>query len=173
MTITWPNKSLRLLLISIAGLSLSATAMSTNWPPAGYKEVRAYIFNLDGHSGARILETNQLSDTVVNREGVRLGKLDIERLLQAAVVLKPIAVARSLRCYVPRHAFVFYDDDKKPVGFVEICFECSRHRTSASDPLIWEFDLKALRKLFTDLKISVFEKGDDYLLWRQKPKSEQ
>lgn len=37
------------------------------------------------------------------------------------------------KCYMPRNAILFFDDNAKLFEFVEICFECSRYRTSNDD----------------------------------------
>ncbi len=34
------------------------------------------------------------------------------------------------KCYMPRNAILFFDDNNKLFEFVEICFECNNYRTS-------------------------------------------
>lgn len=43
------------------------------------------------------------------------------------------AVMWAAKCYMPRNAILFFDDNDKLFEFVEICFECSRYRTSDDD----------------------------------------
>lgn len=43
------------------------------------------------------------------------------------------AVMWAAKCYMPRNAILFFDDNDKLFEFVEVCFECSRYRTSNDD----------------------------------------
>lgn len=40
------------------------------------------------------------------------------------------AVMWATKCYMPRNAILFFDDRNNLFEFIEICFECSRYRTS-------------------------------------------
>ncbi|WCM42749.1 hypothetical protein MG290_03455 [Flavobacterium sp. CBA20B-1] len=40
------------------------------------------------------------------------------------------AVMWAAKCYMPRNAILFFDDRNNLFEFIEICFECSRYRTS-------------------------------------------
>lgn len=34
------------------------------------------------------------------------------------------------KCYRPKNAILFYDNSNKLIGFIELCFRCSRYRTN-------------------------------------------
>jgi hypothetical protein len=53
----------------------------------------------------------------------------------------------SARCYVPHNALVFYNAEKKPVAFVEICFTCLNHKTRPDGAATF-IDYPALASLF-------------------------
>ena len=163
--------TLRFICFVLAGLIVAAPSLaagSTNWPPAGYTEIRAYLYNLDGVEGAPIFENGKLSRSVVSSNGVVLGKRERERLLHAVTGShRSYGIAK---CYDPRHAFVFYDAAQKPVGFIEICFECAQYQTSARRTL-GALDLVALRRLFQELELPVFDNSKDYLALKKKPQA--
>ena len=41
------------------------------------------------------------------------------------------AVMWAAKCYMPRNAILFFDDNDKLFEFIEICFECNNYRTSS------------------------------------------
>jgi hypothetical protein len=149
------------ILACLLGTGMSAGAGSTNWPPVGYTQVRAYLYNLDGVDAAPILEKGKLAASVTNRKGVALTKAQIAVVQKAVADFHPHTLEFVAGCYRPRHGFVYYDTDHRPVGFVEICFSCRGYRTSP--PSTGPMDLETLEKLFRDLNIPVLDTSEDYL----------
>ncbi|RBA29847.1 hypothetical protein DPN68_01065 [Flavobacterium tibetense] len=52
----------------------------------------------------------------------------------------------AINCYMPRNAILFYNNENKIIGFIEICFECSNYRTNDNkinlgEECIQKFDL--------------------------------
>ena len=137
---------------------LIASSKRTDWPGVPYKQVRGYVYNPDGQHGTPLLDQGRLHPSVIGTNGVRLMPEQIERLLGA--VARPHAKHPVMRCYLPRHGFVFYNASNQPVAWVEICFECSGYRTSP--PLSHPFDLAALRTLAKDVGLPVFSRPEDY-----------
>ena len=129
-----------------------------DWPAIRYGEVRGYIYNLDGQTGVPIVKNGRLDNSVLNSNGARLTASQVERLLNA--VAQPHPKHPVMRCYFPRHAFVFYDGASRPVAFLEICFECFGYRTSP--PLSHFFDLKALNQLCRDVGLPILQNARDY-----------
>lgn len=39
-------------------------------------------------------------------------------------------ISEGLKCYMPRNAILFYDNENKLIGFIEVCFECKNYRTT-------------------------------------------
>ena len=67
-----------------------------------------------------------LKPGVVHKDGTALSPEQITRLRAAVTGRHP--VHGGAFCYIPHNAFVFSNDAKKPVAFVEICFTCFGYR---------------------------------------------
>jgi len=155
-----------ILFLALLALTRTVGAESTNWPPAGYVEVRAYLYNLAGEHAAPILKQGKLHATVWNPTGVELSKPQITTVQRAVADYHPEVHRVPADCYQPRHAFVYYDANHKPVGFVEICFSCWGYRLSPEQHR--EVDLDTLKKVFVELKIPVFDKDEAYLSLKKR-----
>src|SRR5688572_30665190 len=91
----------------------------TNWPPVGYAEIRAYLYNLEGDQAAPIVKQGKLHATVWNPEGEPLDKKQMATVQKAVVDYHPAGLSPLWAlCYQPRHAVVYYDAENKLVGFV-------------------------------------------------------
>ena len=145
--------------------------MSTNWPPTGYSEVRAYIYNFEGSNGG-IFKNGTLNKTIENKKGILLNQSQVAKVSQFLKgPLKPDPLQNMAECILePRHALVFFDSDHKSVGFIDVCFECWGFMTSAkiSDRRPDPIDLVGLRTLFKELKLPVFQKREDYVKFKKK-----
>ena len=152
----------------ILALADMANGQSTNWPPVPFAEVRAYLYNLSGKHAAPILDHGKINPTAWNPEGARLEPAQIAALQRAVTEYHP-SVVMTASCYRPRHAFVFYDDQHKPVACLEVCFSCSNYRLWPEHP--GPVDIDALPPILSELKIPVFEKDKTYLsLKKQSPR---
>ena len=79
--------------MALLGLTRTLSAASTNWPPAGYVEVRAYLYNLEGDEGAPIGEQGKLNASVWNPKGVALNKKQMAKVLKAVTDYHPAGLA--------------------------------------------------------------------------------
>ncbi len=87
---------------------------------------------------------------VINKDGALLSAQQVKRLLKAEARRRaPRGVAG---CYSPHNAFVFYNAEKKPVAFLEICFDCIGSRTVPEDAQC-DPDFYALAVLCSELKL--------------------
>ena len=150
-----------LIAVALLALTRTAGAESTNWPPAAYAEVRAYLYNLEGEGAAPILKQGKLNATVWNPEGVALSNAQIATVQRSVADNHPGIPRIPASCYQPRHAFIYYDTEHKPVGFLEICFSCWRYRASPELPRGMDFE--TLEKVFLELKIPVLDTDKAYL----------
>jgi len=137
--------SLFLFLLSAAFVSAAAP-----WPGVQYAEVRAFAWDASVSPEELIRADMSFADGVINKDGTRLSDAQVKRLLRAEA--HPLAVPRTPGCYNPHNAFVFYNARKKPVAFLEICFDCTISRTYPEDP-DGDPDLVALAILCEELKL--------------------
>ncbi len=135
------------------------------WPNVSYTEVRGYSYNPKGEMSRHILTNDKLDDTVLNGEGTLLSQSQVERLV-TAVSDYDTSMIESGSCFNPRHAFIFYGADSKPVAWVEVCFECTSFTCdpSPSGPC----DIPALAAICYELKLPN-NPGPDYT-WPSKRK---
>jgi len=161
--------------LALAGLLLLPTCSSApRWPGVHFAEVRGYVFNLSDdadvylHHEAVVVD-GHLDETVIDREGVVLNDAQTTRLLGA--IDPPITSGMVYLSMIhTRHAFVFYDEQHRPVAWFAICFHCSQ---DLADPEFAGFpDYDALRQLCVELGLPVFDDEGKYAaLQAQAPES--
>jgi hypothetical protein len=143
--------------LAVALLVFGASgATAQDWPGLPYAEVRAFAYNKTGFPDRLIIENGRLSGTVLNRHGVVLTAEQGRRLIAAVTGYRPRPETETM-CFDPRHAFVFYSAAKKPIAWVELCFDCSR---ALAEPSVdgQVYDILALEKLASDLKLPLIPK---------------
>ncbi|NHN26113.1 hypothetical protein FIA58_010535 [Flavobacterium jejuense] len=75
-------------------------------------------------------------DTIIENKFDEMKVLNLEQIEKLTDIIfnygyesePTIEVAEA--CYMPRNAILFYDNDNKIIGFIEICFQCSNYRTN-------------------------------------------
>src|SRR5262249_6485212 len=96
---------------------------AADWPGVKYSEVRAYYYNAASAHDCRILDAKgRLDESVVDKKGVVLSPAQVVRLL--AAINGHQRVHPITACYVPHHAFIFYNSFGRRVAVFEFCFEC-------------------------------------------------
>ena len=149
---TFIKRALLLLLWSVSSL-LAGEA----WPGVKFVEARAYAWPDDTETTAVILPGMKLKLGMVNQDGAVLSPDQIKRLRAAVTGRHPdYAVAA---CYIPHNAVVFYDAEKKPVAFFEICFGCLGTRPEPGGTATW-VDFLGLAKIFDELKLPMGASAD-------------
>jgi hypothetical protein len=103
---------------------------------------------------------------VINTPGILLSAAQVKRLLATANTPAPLLKYKA--CYVPHHAFVFYDASDKPVATLEVCFTCNRH-IATPDGTPKHIDYGALWTLLREAGVPA-ERGPYYYreLYRKK-----
>jgi hypothetical protein len=135
------------------------------WPPEHYTEVRAFLYNLDSDDSRPCVTKGRLDASVADTNGVRLSNSQISRFLEAVTGKHPEHGVAG--CYVPHHAYGFYDQKHRIIGWVELCFGCLNYRASSPKaPAV--LDVFALTDLTIELGLPVLKKEDDYLNLKQK-----
>lgn len=144
-------------------LSVASAFADTTWPGVKYTEVRAYAWDVhrkgSGSLDGVIRDDMTFEAGVLNKDGAKLSPEQVKRLL--AAVTGEHDPHPTPGCYNPHNAFVFYNADKKPVAFVEICFDCLIYRISPDDP-VPGIDLLSLAVIFTEHKLPVGYHGFDH-----------
>lgn len=107
--------------------SSSPAAAGASWPPAGYTTVRAFVYDCEAeHRNMSFWRKDGGMHTgVINAPGAVLTPAQVKRVVATANTPAPLKKYKP--CYVPHHAFVFYDAADKPVATLEVCFTCNRH----------------------------------------------
>jgi hypothetical protein len=145
-------------LVAVALLTCTACSSNRAWPPDGYTQIQACLYNLDNYELPFI--TNGILDaSVVDTNGVTLSKDQEARFVRAVAGVHPDHGVAG--CYGPHHAFVFHDQRSRVVGWVEICFGCQNYRASSSRAPEW-FDIEDLEKLTRGHGLPVLQHIDDY-----------
>ena len=133
----------------LMGLCCVGPMLGADWPDAKYAVVRGYYYNTASEHDRRIIDRNEkLDSTVVNPDGVALNPAQVARLLAAIngrQRMHPITA-----CYVPRHAFIFYNSWGRRVAVFEFGLECLK---ASPDPNTAGpfYNFPALADLLTEL----------------------
>ena len=156
------------LILSLAVLASFPTAKA-DWLPREVHEVRAYVYDYtqeynkehqdQGILNWSLLKDGRLHKGVINKEGAKLSKEQVERLMKA---MKLAERTKAAKCHWPHHGFVFYDKEGVAMGHLQLCFQCSTRESSPSGAPITNIDWKAMRELFGELQVPILKKSEDY-----------
>ncbi|OAI43453.1 hypothetical protein AYO41_00140 [Verrucomicrobia bacterium SCGC AG-212-E04] len=133
----------------LAGLCCVGPMLGADWPDVKYAAVRAYFYNPAGEHDRHIIDRSEkLDSTAVNPDGVVLNAGQVARLLAAINGrhrMHPITA-----CYVPQHAFIFYNSWGRRVAVLELGLECLK---ASPDPNTAGpyYDFPALAELLHEL----------------------
>ena len=131
----------------------ASTVSAADWPGVKYTEVRAYFYNADSeHSRHFILPDGKLDPSASPSGGVGLNPAQVARLL--AAINGPAPTHPVTSCYVPHHAFAFYNSWGRRVAVFEFCLECLK---ASADPNTAGpyHNYPALAELIAELKLSL------------------
>ena len=129
--------------------SIASFAGEKAWPGVDFTEVKAYHWPVKMNTESLIDKNFKLLKGVVNPKGISLSNEQVTMLRKSAIGKHPDHPVAA--CYIPHNLFVFYKD-KKPVAYLEICFDCLGYRTypeSKSENL----DVLTIAKICQQLKI--------------------
>ncbi|BCX49075.1 conserved hypothetical protein [Haloferula helveola] len=145
--------------------------LSAGWLPREIGEVRAYVYDYTQEEGnIALLKNGKLHPGIINVGGAKLSDDQVERLkaaLRSSRERQPGAL-----CYMPHHGFVFFDKAGKPMGHIELCFQCGNVDSSPKGLPDREWDWKAIRKLLGELKVPILGKSPDYTkLFKERAKA--
>ena len=154
--------------ITLTGCSTTAPPPATAgaWPGRSFKTVRAFVYDCEaGHGMSFFRKDGTMHKGVLNAPGTLLSPGQVEQLI--AAVNRPTPIDRRKPCYVPHHAFVFYNESDKPVANLEVCFTC-RRSIATPEGIPDHFDYVALWNLLHELKVPA-ERGPYFYrqLYRQ------
>lgn len=114
------------LLSSCASAPVSGTPVA--WPPVPFATVRAFVYDCDADRSVNFFQKDGSRHRgIINGPGVLLTESQVQRLMPALTT----ATVRKHRtaCYLPHHAFLFYDAAGRVVAHTEICFTCTIQRS--------------------------------------------
>ncbi len=99
-------------------------------PPDNYSEARIYYYPKselpkDFHE-INFRDTKSLNYIIEKNAGTKVGSYD-----WTALFVKPEMYGYfGSACYSPRHLLVFFNGNKQPISYAEVCFECKRYMPS-------------------------------------------
>lgn len=120
-----------------------------SWPGVRFVRVRAFVYDCDVDKTVGFLQKEgRICRGVINGPGVVLTSSQVNRLL-STLTMSTKRKGRTA-CFVPHHAFVFYDAADHVVAHAEICFNCTTLRSYPAGlpehidfPAIWSLLMEA------------------------------
>ena len=135
--------------------------VSAGWLPREIGEVRAFVYDYTQNKrSVSLLKGGKLHPGVINDGGAKLSEAQVERL-KGAIRSSEERVPGAF-CYLPHHGFVFYDKEGKPMGHIELCFQCGNVASSPKGLPERQWDWDELRKLLGELKVPILKKDEEY-----------
>ncbi len=108
--------------------SAPVSGVPVAWPPAAFASVRAFVYDCDADQSVGFFQKDgRLAKGIINGPGALLTASQVSRLM-LALTTETVRKHRTA-CYLPHHAFVFYDDSGRIVAHTEICFTCTIQRS--------------------------------------------
>jgi hypothetical protein len=146
-----------LILVSLSNLS----CISGSWINFEYEEARIYLYGLKPdstyESEPSIIVNGQLSKTVVNPEGIKLTKNQIDKVNH---ILSPhfhFGSRKAASCFIPHHGIVFFKSGI-PVAHVSACVMCNQVKAYPKDGF---FDREEFIELLEEVHLPVFRHPGD------------
>lgn len=121
----------------LSGAALSSCVSSTTapvtgipvvWPGRSFSSVRAFVYDCDADKSVSFFQKDGRQHLGVIGTGTVLTPDQTRRLLATLTMATPRR--NHTACYVPHHAFVFYDASGQPVAHAEVCFNCTLLKSS-------------------------------------------
>ena len=156
-----------LIWVGVIGMLSNSAASQEKSPFPVHDRAVAYAFNQGEGQLQSILHEGKLNPTTSEKLARPLKGKQLDEL--ASFVTGERSKHEMADCYYPRHAVVFYLG-KKPVGYVEVCFECYEYRSDIKG-LAKTWDLSGLAGFFRALKFPV--NWNDKLFKRLNPDARQ
>lgn len=108
--------------------SAPVSSVPVAWPPARFSTVRAFVYDCDADQSVGFFQKDgRVAKGVINGPGVVLSDAQVRRLMPALTT--PAKRKNHSACFIPHHAFVFYDAAGRVVAHTEICFNCSAQKS--------------------------------------------
>jgi len=148
-------------LLAIITLLITSTFAFAGWLPREIHEVRAYVYDYtQGKGNSSLLKYGKIHKGVINDGGAKLDEKQIDRLKEAIRSSKERVP--GVFCYMPHHAFVFFDKNGKPMGHIELCFQCGNVDSSPRGLPDKEWNWKEIKSILIELKIPFKKTDKDY-----------
>lgn len=100
-----------------------------SWPNRAFSQVRAFVYYCGADKSVHFFqEDGSLHAGILNPGGTLLTSAQVQRLMPALTT--PTPRRHRTACYLPHHAFLFYNNRGDVVAHTEICFTCTIQRSS-------------------------------------------
>ena len=154
------------LILPLVAATAATTLYGADWPDVKYSEVRAYYYNATSQHDCRILDgKGRLDASVVDKNGVVLNADQVARLLAAINGQQRIHPITA--CYVPHHAFIFYNSWGRRVAVFEFCLECLKASPDPNNTGPY-YNYPALAELIADLHLPLGPKFKDPAAYKRR-----
>ncbi|AXG74749.1 hypothetical protein DVK85_11115 [Flavobacterium arcticum] len=111
----------------------------------------------DKEPGSKIFVNEALRFDEKNiKERVILNEELVEKLYSFLFIEECSLLSETTRCYMPRHAILFYDLDGDLYNYIEVCLECAKSEANFQHNKICPEKAKNLKKIFKEAGIKYF-----------------
>lgn len=107
----------------VSSTTAPVTGVPVVWPGRIFASVKAFVYDCDADKSVSFFQADGRQHQGVIGSGVTLNPAQVRRLLGTLTLATPRQ--HRTACYVPHHAFVFYDSAGQPVAHAEVCFNCT------------------------------------------------
>jgi len=132
------------------------------WPKVNFTKVVGYCYDSTADkTNDDIIDKNyKLHKGIIASATVTLTKKQTSKLI-SILAQPPKQRHIPAACFIPHHAFVFYDADNDVVAHVSICFMCIG-RTASPSNLRAKLDYASLEKFSRSIGLPMLKRPEDY-----------
>ena len=129
-------------------------------PQNNFTYVVAYCYDYSKDKrGAQIVQKDGTHHTgIISATTVRLST-DQGKKLQRLLLVPPKEHPGTADCFMPHHAFVFYDESWNPKAHISVCFLCGNFEAQPEN-ISRTLDLRGLQRFSNELGLPVFRGRD-------------
>ncbi len=127
-------------------------ASFSEWIPE-FKRVDLVLYDSGAERGPLVQE-GRLHQGVVSSMTTSLNDKEVAKLEK--LVTGSWSGGIRAACYMPHHGFVFYGQDEKIVGHLEVCLMCRNYHAFPREGLSDNWDLEGIKELIREKKLPVY-----------------
>jgi len=158
LSFTFAEEMMKTILGAVLMLAAALPVVAGDlWPQNKFSFVVAYCYDYSQDKrGAQIVQKDGTHHTgIISAATVRLSA-DQDKKLRRLLLVPPRKHPGTADCFLPHHAFVFYDADWNPKAHISLCFLCGNFKAHPKN-IPRNLDMVGLREFAKELGLPAYQ----------------